>query len=141
MIMAGSLNRVTLIGHLGGDPELKYTPGGSAVATFSVATNQSWKDKDGNQKEEVEWSRLVVWNKLAEVVAEYCKKGSQVFVAGRLKTRSWTDKDQVKRYTTEIVVNEVIFLGGGKGAGRETPPTPSEEEAPPAQETHENLPF
>jgi single-strand DNA-binding protein len=140
--MSKSLNRVELIGFFGGDPELKFTPSGAAVATFSVATNQSWKDKEGNQKEEVEWHRLVVWNKLAEVVAEYCKKGQQVYVAGRLKTRSWTDKDQVKRYTTEIVVNEVIFLGGGKGVGKETPPTPSEESAPPmTSEERNDLPF
>jgi single-strand DNA-binding protein len=139
--MAGSLNRVTLIGHLGGDPELKYTPGGSAIATFSVATNQSWKDKEGNLKEEVEWHRLVVWNKLAEIVAEYCKKGSQIYADGRLKTRSWTDKDGVKRYTTEVVAQNVIFLGGGKGAGRETPPTPSEESASPTEEERADLPF
>lgn len=142
--MAGSLNHVTIIGFLGGDPEIKYIASGAAVATFSIATNQKWKDKEGNQKEEVEWHKIVVWNKLAELVAEYCKKGSQLYVAGRLKTRSWTDKDQVKRYTTEIVVSEVIFLsGGGKGAGKDNPPAPSEEEAPQTTNTvnDESLPF
>lgn len=138
--MSKSLNRVELIGFLGGDPELKYTPAGAAVATLSVATNSSWKDKEGKQQEETEWHRLVVWNKLAEIVAEYCKKGSQVYVDGRLKTRSWTDKDGVKRYTTEVVVQNVIFLGG-KGAGKDNSPAPSDEEAPSAQEVKEDLPF
>jgi len=142
--MSKSLNRCELIGYLGGDAELKYTPSGAAVATMSIATNNNWTGKDGTKHEETEWTRLVVWNKLAEVVGEYCKKGNQIYVAGRLKTRSWEDKDKVKRYTTEIVVNELIFLGGGKGAGKSEPPAPTDAEAPSQsqqEETRNDLPF
>jgi single-strand DNA-binding protein len=138
------LNKVMLIGHLGGDPELRYTPGGQAVATFSVATNEIYKDKDGNQQERTEWHRVVSWSRLAEVAGEYLKKGQQVYVEGRLQTRSWTDKDGIKRYTTEIVANTFQFLGRkgeGAGGGAEIP-LPSDEQAPPPQqEEREDLPF
>src|SRR5574341_2214723 len=120
--MARSLNKVMLIGHLGGDPELKYTPGGAAVATFSVATNETYKDKEGNQQEKTDWHRIVVWNKLAEIAAEYLKKGRLVYLEGRLQTRSWNDKDGNKRYTTEVVAQNLQMLdrkeGGGAQIGR-----------------------
>ncbi|MDZ7291317.1 MAG: single-stranded DNA-binding protein [candidate division KSB1 bacterium] len=137
------LNKVMLIGHLGGDPELKYTPGGQAVATFSVATNEVYKDKEGNPQERAEWHRIVAWNRLAEVAAEYLKKGQQVYVEGRLQTRSWNDKDGVKRYITEIVANTFQFLGRkaeGAGVAPEIP-VPTDDLAPPPQESREDLPF
>jgi single-strand DNA-binding protein len=101
-----------LIGNLGKYPELKYTPSGVAVATFSIATSESWKDKDGNAQEKTEWHRIVVWGKLAELCNQYLAKGRQAFVEGRLQTRSWDDKDGSKRYTTEIMANTVQFIGG-----------------------------
>ncbi|MCI0698009.1 single-stranded DNA-binding protein [candidate division KSB1 bacterium] len=137
------LNKVMLIGHLGKDPELKYTPGGAAVATFSLATNEAYKDKDGNWQERPEWHRLVVWNKQAETAAEYLKKGQQVYIEGRLQTRTW-EKDGQKHYTTEIVVQNFQMLGrkseGGTGGAPEIPP-PSDDLAPPAQSDREDLPF
>jgi single-strand DNA-binding protein len=140
--MARGLNKVMLIGHLGKDPELKYTPGGAAVATFSLATNESYKDKDGNQQEKTEWHRLVVWNKQAEIAAEYLKKGQQVFVEGKLQTRTW-EKDGQKHYMTEIVVFNFQMLGrkGEGGGGAPDIPTPSDDLAPPAQSDREDLPF
>jgi single-strand DNA-binding protein len=138
------LNKVMLIGHLGGDPEMKYTPGGQAVATFNVATNEVYKDKEGNQQERTEWHRIVAWARLAEVAAEYLKKGQQVYVEGRLQTRSWNDKDGNKRYTTEIVANTFQFLGrkgdGGGGSAPDIPP-PSDDLAPPPSGDKEDLPF
>ena len=140
--MARGLNKVMLIGHLGKDPELKYTPGGAAVATFSLATTEGYKDKEGNWQERPEWHRLVVWNKQAEIAAEYLKKGQQVFVEGRLQTRTW-DKDGQKHYTTEIVVQNFQMLGrkGESGGGAPDIPTPSDDLAPPAQADREDLPF
>jgi single-strand DNA-binding protein len=139
--MARSLNKVMLIGHLGKDPELKYTPGGAAVATFSLATNESYKDKDGNQQEKTEWHRLVVWNKQAEIAAEYLKKGQQIFAEGKLQTRTW-EKDGQKHYMTEIVVFNFQMLGRkGEGVGGAPDvPLPSDDMAPP-QSDREDLPF
>jgi len=97
-----NINEVLIAGHLGADPEVKYTQSGKAVATLSVATSQSWKDKDGNQHEKTEWHRVVLWGKLAEQFGRNVTKGDQVWVRGMLETRSWDDKDGVKRYTTEI---------------------------------------
>lgn len=138
--MGKGLNKVMLIGHLGNDPDVKYTPSGTAVATFSVATNESWKDKDGVQQDRTEWHRIVAWQKLAEIVGEYAKKGNQVYVEGRLQTRSW-EKDGKKSYTTEIVAQTVLLLGR-KGEGNNEPPLPDESTAPPAdQSDRESLPF
>jgi len=109
--MAG-INKVILIGRLGNDPEIRYTPSGAAVANFSIATSEEWKDKDsGEKKERTEWHRIVAWRKLGEICGEYLSKGKQVYVEGRLQTRSWDDKDGNKRYTTEIVASDVQFLG------------------------------
>jgi len=115
--MAGGVNKVILIGNLGADPEVRFTPGGQAVANFRIATNESWTDKQGQRQERTEWHRIVVWGKLAELCGEYLKKGRQAYVEGRLQTREWTDKEGKKNYTTEIVANTVQFLGGG-GGGR-----------------------
>ncbi|WP_141621205.1 single-stranded DNA-binding protein [Myxococcus sp. AB036A] len=111
--MAGGVNKVILIGNLGADPEVRFTPGGQAVANFRIATSESWVDKNGQKQERTEWHRIVVWGKLAELCGEYLKKGRQCYVEGRLQTREWTDKENRKNYTTEVVANAVTFLGGG----------------------------
>lgn len=118
--MSMGVNKVILIGHLGGDPEMRYTPSGAGVCEFRIATTESWKDKQGAKQERTEWHRIVVWGKLAEICGKYLAKGRQVFIEGRIQTRSWDDKEGQKRYMTEIVANEVQFLGGGNrdGAGR-----------------------
>jgi single-strand DNA-binding protein len=115
--MAGGVNKVILIGNLGADPEVRFTPGGQAVANFRIATSESWTDKNGQKQERTEWHRIVVWGKLAELCGEYLKKGRQCYVEGRLQTREWTDKENRKNYTTEVVANSVVFLGGRDGAG------------------------
>lgn len=119
--MAGGVNKVILIGNLGADPEVRFTPGGQAVANFRIATSETWNDKNGQKQERTEWHRIVVWGKLAELCGEYLKKGRQCFVEGRLQTREWTDKENKKNYTTEVVANSVVFLGGrDAGAGEGT---------------------
>ncbi|MBT4792090.1 MAG: single-stranded DNA-binding protein [Halobacteriovoraceae bacterium] len=114
-----SVNKVILLGRLGQDPELKYTPSGAAVCNFSLATTESWNDKSSGQKQErTEWHRVVVWGKLAELCNQYLAKGRQAFVEGRLQTRSWDDKSGQKRYTTEINATTVQFIGGQASAGQ-----------------------
>lgn len=116
--MARGVNKVTLIGNLGADPEVRYTSGGSAVANVRLATAESWRDKEsGEQQERTEWHRVVFFSRLAEIVGEYLKKGSQVYIEGRLQTRKWQDRDGNDRYTTEIVANEMQMLGGRAGGG------------------------
>lgn len=107
-----SVNKVILLGRLGQEPELKYTPGGAAVCNFSLATTEAWTDKSGQKQEKTEWHRVVVWGKLAELCNQYLSKGRQAFVEGRMQTRSWDDKDGNKRYTTEIMASTVQFIGG-----------------------------
>lgn len=112
------LNMVFLMGNLTRDPELRYTPNGQAVANFAVATNRSWKDADGETKDSAEFTDVVVWGKTAENVANYLKKGRKVHIIGRLQTRSWEAQDGSKRYKTEVVANDVTFLGGkGEASG------------------------
>ena len=111
--MAGGINKVILIGNLGNDPEMRHTPNGAGVCEFRLATNEAWTDKQGQRQERTEWHRVVVWGKKAEVCSKYLSKGRQVYVEGRLRTRSWEDKEGNKRYTTEVVANDVQFLGGG----------------------------
>lgn len=115
-----SVNKVILVGRLGQNPEVRYTPSGSAVANFSVATNEAWTDKSGQKQERTEWHRVVVWGKLAELCSQYLAKGRQCYVEGRLQTREWTDKDGVKKYSTEVQAQTVQFLGGERGAGSES---------------------
>ncbi len=114
-----SLNKVTLIGNLGRDPETRYTPDGSAITNLSIATTSSWKDKaTGEKKEETEWHRLVFYNRLAEIAGEYLKKGSSIYVEGRLKTRKWQDKETGQdKFSTDIVVDQMQMLGGRAGMG------------------------
>ncbi|MEO1230660.1 MAG: single-stranded DNA-binding protein, partial [Myxococcota bacterium] len=114
-----SLNKVMLIGNLGGDPEVRYTASGSAVANFNIATSEQWNDKNGERQERTEWHRIVVWGRQAEHCGEYLRKGRSVHVEGRIQTREWNDKEGNKRYTTEIVAQNVTFLGsrGDSGGG------------------------
>jgi len=109
----GSVNKVILVGNLGADPELKYTPSNRAVCNLSVATNEVWKDKNGQKQERTEWHRVNVWGEQAENCAKFLSKGRMIYVEGRLQTRSWDDKDGKKRYSTEVVADRVVFLGGG----------------------------
>ena len=113
----GSVNKVILVGNLGRDAELRYTPGGAPVATLNIATTEMWNDKAGQRQEKTEWHRVVLWGKTAESLNEYLTKGKQIYVEGRLQTRQWDDKDGNKRYTTEIKADRVTLLGGG-GGGR-----------------------
>src|SRR5208283_1380072 len=119
-----SVNKAILVGRLGKDPETRFTSGGQAVATFNMATDSSYKDRNGERQKRTEWHRIKAWGKLAEIVQQYLKKGSLIFIEGRIETREWQDKEGVKRYTTEIVANEMRMLGGrgdgmaaGAGAG------------------------
>lgn len=112
-----SVNKVILLGRLGQDPELKYTPTGMAVCNFSLATSEKWKDKAGQDQERTEWHRVVVWGKIAELCNQYLTKGRQAYLEGSLQTRSWDDKDGNKRYTTEINAKTVQFIGGAPGGG------------------------
>ena len=133
--MAGSgVNKVILVGNLGVAPEMRYTQSGQAVANFRIATNDKWTDKAGQTQDRTEWHRIVVWGKLAELCNQYLTKGRQVYIEGRLQTREWMDKENHKNYTTEVVAQQVTFLGGrdgasaGRGAGGPTddfgPPPP-----------------
>ena len=129
--MAG-VNKVILIGNLGADPEIRYTSSGTAVANFRMATTERWTTPNGEKEERTEWHRIVAWGRQAEIAGEYLSKGNQVYFEGRLQTRSWEDKDGVKHYTTEIVVRDMILLGG-KGdmpSQSQRPPHPAETYAP-----------
>ena len=113
------INKVILIGHLGQDPDIKYTADGTAVANFSIATSEEWTDKNtGEKKQRTEWHRIVVWRRLAEICGEYISKGSQVFIEGKLQTRKWEDKDNITHYITEVIANNVQFLSS-KSTGNE----------------------
>ena len=146
----GTLNKVMLIGRLGKDPELKYTPSGAAVATFNIATDESYKDKEGKMVDHTDWHRIVTWRKLAEICGQYLKKGSLVYIEGKIKSRSYDDKDGVKKYVTEIVADTMNMLGGkGEGRGGESIPVPSEAVEPsatgaqeaPSNAATDDLPF
>jgi single-strand DNA-binding protein len=148
--MARGVNKVILIGNLGQDPDVKYMPSGGAVCNLSLATTDSWKDKNsGERQERTEWHRVVFFNRLAEIAGEYLRKGSQVYVEGRLQTREWQDKEGQKRYTTEIVVSDMQMLGGRGGAGFEESAPRSTSNAPaqarrqdaPAEEFDDDIPF
>ena len=114
---AGGVNKVILIGNLGADPELRYTPSGQAVCDLRMATNESWTDKNGQKQERTEWHRVVMWGKAGEICKQYLAKGQKLYVEGRLQTRSWDDKEGNKRYSTEIIGTDFMFLGGGPGGG------------------------
>ena len=133
-----SVNKVILIGNLGKDPEVRYMPSGSAICTVTIATSRQWKDKtSGERQEETEWHRVTFFDRMAEIAGEYLKKGRPVYVEGRLKTRKYTDKDGVEKYSTEIVATDMQLLGGreggGSGSGDEMGAAPAPRSAPPAR--------
>lgn len=129
--MSRGVNKVILVGHLGGDPQQRAMPSGKAVVNFSVATTDKWKDKQsGEPKEITEWHRCVAFDRLAEIIAQYAKKGSQAFVSGKLRTRKWTDKDQIERYSTEIIADEFLLVGGGRRDGEQRAARQPAEQAP-----------
>ena len=140
--MARGVNKVILIGNLGSDPEVRYTPDGVPVANFNLATSESWNDRNtGERQERTEWHRLVLWRKLAEIASQYLKKGSRIYVEGKLQTRSWDDQSGQKRYMTEVVVNDMQMLdsrsegggGGSRDAGYSDRPTGGQSAGPAAQ--------
>ena len=152
--MAKSVNKVILIGNLGKDPEIKYTPSGTAVAKFTLATNERYKDKAGEWQDRTEWHNIVAWQRLAEIVGEYVKKGSKIYIEGRLQTSSWEDKQSgEKKYRTEVIAQDLVLLGGrgeGEGEGRSSRGASAaasserphgEEAAHPAEITDEDIPF
>jgi len=129
--MARGVNKVTLIGNLGNDPEVRYSNNGNAVANVSLATAESWRDKDsGEQQERTEWHRIVFFGRLAEIVSEYLHKGSQIYVEGRLQTNKWQDKEGNDRYTTQIVANEMQMLGSRGSSSTNQEPVPQKETTP-----------
>jgi single-strand DNA-binding protein len=142
--MAG-INKVILIGNLGADPEVRYTPSGVAVAQFNIATSEEWKDKDsGEKRERTEWHRIVAWRRLGEICGEYLSKGQQVYVEGRIQTNTWEDKEGNKRYTTEIIANTVQFLGKRESSESARPrsTTPADYQGVPAQgPADDDIPF
>jgi single-strand DNA-binding protein len=143
----GSVNKVILVGNLGRDIELRYTPGGAAVATLNLATTEVWTDRNNQRQEKTEWHRVIVWGKQAESLQEYLTKGKQIYVEGRLQTRQWDDKDGNKRYTTEIKTNRITLLGGaGRGLAAGTMERASEsksiaDETPMEAISEDDIPF
>lgn len=140
------INKVILIGNLGGDPELKNLPSGNAVVNFSVATSESWKDKQtGAQQEKTEWHRIVMFNRLAEVAGEYLKKGSKVYLEGKLQTRKWQSEDGMEHYTTEIVANQMQMLdsrpSADQGAAHAPPQSAPQQPAPSFDDFDDDIPF
>jgi single-strand DNA-binding protein len=139
----GTVNKAIMIGRLGNDPETRFTPTGVACTTFTIATNESWKDDDGKEKVQTDWHHVVAWRKLGEICQQYLKKGSQVFIEGKIRTRSW-EKDNVKRYTTEIIAEHVQFLGHKQESEGRTFTPPIAEESTPAVTgpvSSDDLPF
>lgn len=140
----GTVNKVILVGRLGADPQLKYTPSGRANASFNVATNAVWKDQEGNQQEKTDWHRVTAWGKLAEVMGEWLKKGSYVYLEGRLQTRTYEDNNGVKKWITEVVVTDMEMLGRkgeGMGAGADAQPPEEIPPSEPSEGEEEDLPF
>lgn len=139
--MAG-VNKVIVLGRLGADPEVKNVSANSTVARLSVATSENWTDRDGQKQERTEWHRVVVWGKLAELCGKYLTKGRQVYIEGRLQTRSWEDPQGQKRYTTEVVANTVQFLGAGGETTRDASANSPEDFGPePSFDSNEEIPF
>lgn len=140
--MRGTVNKVILIGRLGADPELKYMPSGDPVANFNLATDESYRDKDGNTKEKTEWHRIVAFRRLAEICGEYLKKGKLVYIEGKIQSRSWEDKNGVKRYTTEVVANAMQMLGKKGEIDESTTDQPTQDTNSQKLESEdEDLPF
>ena len=138
--MSRGLNKVMIIGHLGRDPEMRYTPSGRPVTTFTVATSRSWNSADGERHTETEWFNIVTWSNLAEICKQYLTKGQQVYIEGRLQTRRWEDKEGNKHTTTEIVATEMMILGERRDANHALADEVSEEEIP-SQTNEDEFPF
>ena len=146
--MARGINKVILIGNLGADPETRYMPSGGAVTNLRIATTDAWKDREtGEQQERTEWHNVAMFGRLAEIAAEYLRKGSQVYVEGRLRTRKWQDRDGNDRWTTEIVANEMQMLGGNRatggsaGSASSQSQAPATDDMPPADDFDDDIPF
>jgi len=147
--MARGINKVILVGHLGADPETRYMPSGSAVTNLRVATSESWKDKtSGEQQDRTEWHRVAMFGRLAEIAAEYLRKGSQVYLEGSLRTRKWQDKEGGDRWSTEIIANEMQMLGGrsdssapARSSSSSAPPPAAVAESGPPDEFNDDIPF
>ncbi len=143
--MARGINKVIIVGNLGQDPDTRYMPSGGAVTNFTVATNESWKDKQtGEQKDRTEWHKVAMFGRLAEISAEYLRKGSQVYIEGKLRTRKWQDRDGNDRYTTEIIADEMQMLGGRGGGSAPMgsgDPGPGSKPQPPADDFDDDIPF
>ena len=127
-----SLNKVQLLGHLGRDPEVRYTADGNAVANLQVATTRAWKDKNGERQQDTEWTRVIFYDRRAEIASDFLKKGSQCYVQGYLRTRKWADKDGVDRYTTEVVGTDLILLGSKPGSEKQGQASVDQIDEPPA---------
>ena len=136
-----SLNKVILIGNLGQDPETRFTPQGTAVANLSIATNESWKDQNGEMQDRTEWHRIVMYGRMAETAGEYMKKGQMVYVEGRLNTREWEDKNQIKRRTTEIRCDNFTMLGKRTDSQGSNPSSPTDTPSKPDDGGDDDLPF
>lgn len=138
-----SINKVILVGNLGRDPEVRYTTDNNAIANVSIATTDRYKDKTtGEQKEITEWHRVVFFNRLGEIAAEYLKKGSQVYIEGKLRTRKWTDKDGAEKYTTEIIADQLQMLGGRTSEAKSATPAPTApRQSKPADDLEDDIPF
>ncbi|MFL2691886.1 MAG: single-stranded DNA-binding protein [Gammaproteobacteria bacterium] len=141
--MSNGVNKVFIIGNLGADPEIKYTQAGSPVANLSIATSESWKDKNsGDQQEKVEWHRVVMFSRLAEIAEQYLKKGSKIFVEGKLQTRDWEDSEGKKRYTTEVVAREMTMLDSRSGGVAQADTPKNENDKPKDKDNfEEDIPF
>lgn len=136
-----SVNKAILVGRLGKDPETRYTAAGQAVCNFSVATDESWKARSGEKQRRTEWHRIVAWGKLAEIIQQYCKKGMQVYIEGRIQSRQWDDREGIKRYTTEIVASVLRMLGSKGDNGRaDDPPVQDDEHDEQGQGGHSPQP-
>ncbi|MCB0326906.1 MAG: single-stranded DNA-binding protein [Bdellovibrionales bacterium] len=139
-----SVNKVILVGNLGADPEMRYTQSGTPVATLSIATSERWTSKEGQKEEKTEWHRVVLWSRMAELASQYLSKGRQVYIEGKIQTRSWDDKDGQKRYTTEIVGTSMQFLGGRSDSASSGMDTPADIPPPPdfgSAGADEDIPF
>ncbi len=134
------INKVILVGNLGRDPELRYTQSGTAVANLSIATSETWNNKEGQKQERTEWHRVVLWDKLAEIAEKYLSKGRQVYLEGRLQTRVWKDNDGNKRYTTEIRGDQLVMLGGKGDQPQQGVAAPAADSEP-FQATDDDVPF
>ncbi len=135
------VNKVILIGRLGADPEIRYIPSGAEVATFRIATSETWTNKNGEKEERTEWHQIVAWRGLAKICGEYLNKGKLVYIEGKLRTRSWEDKDGNKRYRTEVEATEMKMLGGPGEGERRTKETEGEYSPPPPGKGDEDIPF